>query len=136
MLATLETIAQTEGLPFRYGYRPDENILADNQITDRWLYQEGYLNGTIRLDADNSISLTYTVNLWLLTLSALPLLPAERGPKLIALLDQLIRIYRRVGAFGSLGPASFIEGINLFDRNADGIRLSFSFTPFSPITVC
>ena len=136
MLATLESIARAEGLPFRYGSTSSENIAADDQIDGEWLYQEGYLNGQLRLDSDNAVSVTYTVNLWLMNPSALDALPAQRGPQLIAILLRLIRIYRRIAEHGTVGTANFIEGINLLDRNVDGIRMTFTFTPTLPMAVC
>ena len=136
MLATLETIAESEGLPFRFGSLFDENISADSQISGDWLFQEGYLNGSLRLEADNSVSITYTVNLWILAPSNLADRPARRGPELIGLLGKLIRVYRKISNYGNVGPGNFIEGVNLLDRNVDGIRLSFSFTPLLPFSVC
>ncbi|ARK09006.1 hypothetical protein A6C57_01025 [Fibrella sp. ES10-3-2-2] len=136
MLATLETIALEEGLPFRYGKMPDENDAADDELASQWLFQEGYLNGTLRLDPDNAVTVTYTVSLWILLDSRLAYIPADRGPQLVALLQRLVRIYRKLGNHGSLGTASFIEGVNLLDRNVDGLRLNFSFTPTLPFTVC
>ncbi len=137
MLATLQTVAQQEGIDFRYGTLPEENQEADDSPVDGdYLFQEGYLSGTLKLNNDNSLTLTYSVTLWYMAQSKLADRPEDRGPELLRILNSMVRIYRKLGGFGELSPAQFQEGINLLDRNVDGMRLKFTFTPFTPLTVC
>jgi len=136
MIATLEKIACEEGLPFRYGKWKEGNVLADDEPDGRWLFQNGYVNGTFGLSSDNSIDITYNVNLWLWADSQLSDLPEKRGPELLDLNLQAIRLYKRLSMYGEVSRATFVEGINLFDRNLDGINLVFTFTPFDLFTLC
>lgn len=137
MIATLEQIALSENLPFRYGTLPEENAThADDEPAGDWLFQEGYLNGTMRINDDNTVILQYNVTLWLLADSRLAHLPQDRGPELIAIMARLTKIYRKLANHGEVGTASFREGINLLDRNLDGIRLFFTFTPNQALKVC
>ncbi|GAB3889922.1 hypothetical protein GCM10028803_00460 [Larkinella knui] len=130
MLELLETIAASLGLPFCYGAVSDLNIQADKLAskTDKLLFHEGYLSGTLSKDAQGAYSPNYDLRLWIMMRSDLADLPLTHKARLMVMKQVMYQILNRLEETEGIEAVTalrFEEGVKMkaTDNPLDGIRL-------------
>ncbi len=140
MLSDLSAIAAALSLSFLHGDAGQINKRVDDVRLFPLLYVEGYAKGRIAIDQQvGKMRLSYDLDLWLIAESELADEPETRAVQLATLEMLMLRIIKAVQAIAEL-PAEipFSQGIDIngLDRNADGIRFSFTATPFIQHRIC
>lgn len=137
MLSLLQTIADTYGLTFIYGEAEAFNQLADNVIDgQKVLYHEGYVAGPLSIDQQGAFDQSYDLRVYVLLASELADTPLERRPGFEELEPLLHRILDSISKHYILTPGRVQEGLNLTNRNLDGLRFIGTANPKVPLSYC
>ncbi|GAB3552878.1 hypothetical protein [Spirosoma fluminis] len=138
MLSTLDQITQTLGLVFLYGEPQAFDVEADRE-TDPGLntpgreqfilYHEGYVGGPLREDAQGAFEPNYALKLYVLLPSQQTDQPVHRRPGFEQLEPLLYHVLDKLRKDYVLSGMIMKEGINLTNRNLDGIQVALTATP-------
>lgn len=138
MLDDLQTIADTLDLAFYYGESQALNIKADAVRDDQLvLFHEGYVAGQITESQQGAFEPVYSLKLWLLIPSKLSDNPDQRKPRFMQLNAlMLTRLLPAIERNYELSSISIVEGLNLKDRNLDGLRVTLTAKPRVTAAYC
>lgn len=138
MLEDFETIAGQLGLTFIYGEQKAANVDADKIA--RWdgplLYFSGYLNVLMEEDAQGAWKDTNDVLIFLLKPSQLSDVPETRLPTMNEMLGITRKIVKKVRTAYVVTGVRAVGVKNMFDRNMDGVRVTFQAVNKYPIPGC